>query len=182
MLKNDLKELEVEDKENETKYSPKDYFDDLFLSIINEYLNDIAKKCCYNEFNEIKFDKKSFDIQIDGSTKAARNGKGYCSFLNSIVILAFRKYFTEFALYDPGFAIIDSPLQGLDQGVADIAPESMRTALFRYFAENQNYGQMIILENIEYIPDINYESYGANVITFTKEANNGRYGFLYDIE
>lgn len=182
LLKNDLKELNVKEKKDEIKYSPRDYFDDSFLNIINEYLNEIAKECCYTEFKEIKFDKKSFDIQIDGSTKASRNGKGYCSFLNSIVIVAFRKYFANFAKFDPGFVIIDSPLQGLDQGVVDTAPESMRTALFKYFAVHQDCGQMIILENIDYIPNINYESYGVNVITFTKKTDDGRYGFLDNIE
>lgn len=182
LFKNDLKDLNVKEKEDKIKYSPKDKFGNSFFYIINEYLNEIAKECCYTEFNEIKFDKKNFDIQIDGSTKASRNGKGYCSFLNSIVILAFRKYFTNFAKFDPGFVIIDSPLQGLDQGVVDTAPKSMRTALFKYFAKNQNYGQIIVFENIDYLPKIDYESFGANVITFTKETDNGRYGFLYDIE
>jgi hypothetical protein len=31
------------------------------------------------------------------------------------------------------------------------------------------------------VPDIDFESTGANVITFTKGLESGRYGFLMDV-
>ena len=90
----------------------------------------------------------------------------------------FRKYLCNDAKYNPGLLIIDTPLLGLDQGVDDAAPESMRTALFKYFMNNQAEGQMIVIENLEHIPSLDYESAGATVITFTKGHFDGRYGFL----
>ena len=53
----------------------------------------------------------------------------------------------------------------------------MKSSLFRYLLNNQQYGQIIIIEND--IPDVNYES--ANVIRFTMNENEGRYGFLMGV-
>jgi hypothetical protein len=84
-------------------------------------------------------------------------------------------------MFTPGLLIIDTPLLGLDQGVDDAAPESMRTALFRYFMNNQSEGQLIVVENIEHIPNLDFEKAGATVTTFTKGRFEGRYGFLEGI-
>lgn len=88
----------------------------------------------------------------------------------------------KYAKYNPGFVVIDTPLLGIDQGLSDSNPESMRTALFNFFIKHRNDGQIIILENIRHIPQIDFEKAGANVITFTKEHSVGRYGFLNDIK
>jgi len=54
----------------------------------------------------------------------------------------------------------------------------MKSGLFRYMMEHQENGQVIVAEND--IPPLNYEG-KANVIRFTKDDNEGRYGFLMDI-
>lgn len=84
-------------------------------------------------------------------------------------------------MFNPGLLLVDSPLLGLDQGVDDMAPESMRTALFEYFINNQSEGQMIIVENTNNMPNLDYEGSGVNVIQFTKGKSPGKYGFLYII-
>lgn len=119
-----------------------------------------------------------FDIEVNGGKKATKHGKGYRAFLNTVVALMFRKYLCNDAKYNPGLLIIDTPLLGLDQGVDDAAPESMRTALFTYFINHQNEGQVIVIENLDHIPNLNYKESGANIITFTKGRSEGRYGFL----
>ena len=53
----------------------------------------------------------------------------------------------------------------------------MKAALFQYLLDNQNAGQIIIIENS--IPKLDYRK--ANVIPFTKDIAQGRYGFLYDV-
>lgn len=92
-----------------------------------------------------------------------------------------RQYLAKKAVHDPGFLVIDTPLLGLDQGVSDLSPESMRTALYTFFTNHQDCGQVILLDNMNNVPDIDFESTGANVITFTKGFEPGRYGFLMDI-
>lgn len=53
----------------------------------------------------------------------------------------------------------------------------MRYSLFQNIVSNQGYMQTIIVENE--IPDIDYKN--VTLIHFTKENNNGRYGFLLDV-
>ena len=125
---------------------------------------------------------KMCDLAIQVLPRISAKSFSYCSYLNSIVAMVFRQYMSEKATYDPGVLVIDSPLLGLDQGVSDAAPESMRTGLFKFFTKHQDIGQIIILENIRHIPDLDYEGTGANVITFTKGLTEGRYGFLNDVK
>lgn len=177
----DLRELPSED-ESHMEYHPKEYFDDAFQERMDTMLKSALAECAYDNLTTARFNMKDFDIEVNGHKKSDINGQGYCSYLNSIVALVFRSYMEKYATYNPGFVVIDTPLLGLDQGVSDAAPESMRTALFKYFINHQNDGQIIILENIRHIPKLDYEGAGANVITFTKGLEDGRYGFLYDVQ
>ncbi len=81
---------------------------------------------------------------------------------------------------------MDTPLLGLDQGVENSAPSSMRTALFQRSMNHQSEGQIIVVENTKDLPDLDYEKSGASVIEFTQDKYNRRfseshYGFLYDV-
>lgn len=177
----DLRELPNEE-ETQNEYHPKEYFDDSFLERIDNMLKEALTDCQYENLTTVRFNKKDFDIEINGHKKSNINGQGYCSFLNSIVAVVFRSYLEKYAKYNPGFVVIDTPLLGLDQGISDMNPESMRTALFKFFIKHKNDGQIIILENIRHIPNIDFEKAGAHVITFTKGHDDGRYGFLNDIK
>lgn len=177
----DLRELPSEE-ESHIEYHPKEYFDDTFQERIDTMLKEALTECAYENLTTARFNMKDFDIEVNGHKKADVNGQGYCSFLNSVVAIVFRSYMEKYATYNPRFVILDTPLLGLDQGIADTAPESMRTALFNFFINHQNDGQIIILENIRHIPKLEYEKSGANVITFTKGLEPGRYGFLLDVQ
>lgn len=176
----DLRELPNED-ESATEYHPKEYFDKDFQEKMDEIVKAILEECKYDNLTTARFNLTDFDVEVNGHKKSDYHGQGYCSFLNSTVALSFRKYMASHATYNPGILVIDTPLLGLDQGVNDAAPESMRTALFRYFMNNQSEGQIIILENILHIPNLDYAASGANVITFTHGLSEGRYGFLIDV-
>ena len=178
---NDLRMLPNEDTDS-VEYHPKEYFGDDFQETIDGYIKAALTEACYDNLTVARFNMKDFDVEVNGHKKASMNGQGYCSYLNCIVAMVFRQYMAEKAAYDPGFLIIDTPLLGLDQGVSDAAPESMRTGLFKFFTKRQNIGQVIILENIKHIPSLDYEKAGANVITFTKGLTEGRYGFLNDVK
>lgn len=43
-------------------------------------------------------------------------------------------------------------------------------------------GQLIIVENTNELPKLNYAEHGVHEIVFTHDENKGRYGFLLDIE
>ena len=173
----DLRQL-PEETADTLKYRPKEYFDDAFLSVMDILAKEILEECNYENLTSARFNLSDFDIEVNGGKKSTTHGKGYCAFLNTVVVLMFRKYFATKAMFTPGLLIIDTPLLGLDQGVDDAAPESMRTALFRYFMNNQSEGQLIVVENIEHIPNLDFGKAGATVTTFTKGRFEGRYGFL----
>ena len=173
----DLREL-PEETGDTLQYHPKEYFDETFLFTMDTLAKDVLTECNYENLTSARFNLSDFDIEVNGGKKATNHGKGYCASLNTVDVLMFRKYFATKAKYNPGLLIIDTPLLGLDQGVDDAAPESMRTALFRYFMNNQDEGQIIVVENLEHIPKLDYAASGATVTTFTKGRFEGRYGFL----
>ena len=178
----DLRNPPVE-TENVRQYHPREHFDDDFKRLINQYYMEILRECSYSpEPPSANFNISDFDIEIDGHKKSTHEGQGYTSFVNSVTALTFRHYLAHHGKYYPGFLIIDTPLLGLDQGVADSAPESMCSGLFRYFMNHQEEGQLIIIENSKNLPELDYEAAGANVITFTKGLTEGRPGFLHGVE
>ena len=170
----------TEETETPLVYHPKDYFDSEFQTGMTENAESILTECRYHNFTAARFDIPTFDIEVNGEAKASSHGKGYRSYLNTVVALMFRKFLAEHATYNPGLLIIDTPLHGLDEEVPEDAPESMRAGLFTYFMNHQE-GQLIVIENLDHIPNLDYESSGANVITFTKRRDEGRYGFLNDV-
>ena len=176
----DLNKL-PEEEDDAIKFRPKEYFDSDFRTAMDDYAYSITDECKYEQLTAARFNIQDFDIEVNGCKKAYNHGQGYRAFLNSVVALMFRKYLAEHAKYNLGLLMIDTPLLGLDQGVDDAAPYSMRTGLFKYFMKNQNGGQLIVVENKEHVPELNYKEHGVNVITFTKGREEGRYGFLHGI-
>ena len=57
----------------------------------------------------------------------------------------------------------------------------MKVGMFSYFMRHQDEGQLIVVENTEHTPDLDYEAAGAELITFTKNSETGRYGFFPNI-
>lgn len=176
MTRYDIAENE---EENAIEYHPKEYFDTEFQTTVSEDMDSILKECQYLNLTGARFNLSSFDIEVNGETKAS-HGKGYHSYLNTVVALAFRNYFHDHAKYNADFLIIDTPLHGFDENDTEL-PDSMKDGLFKYFVHHLT-GQLIIVENTDHVPsNIDFEVLGANVITFTKKLNEGRYGFLHDV-
>ena len=172
---------EDEEKKPPEVYKPKDYFDADFVKKMDWYAMEILKRVNYPNLVEAHFDIKSFDLVINGGTKYDDHGKGYCAFINSVVTMMFRKFLVEHGAHAPGITIIDSPLHGMYQDVEDDAPESMKTGLFRYFCDCGGEGQLIISENDEHVPEMDFEALGVKLIEFSKSDPSKRHGFLLDV-
>lgn len=156
------------------RFSAKKYFKPEFFEGLDAELNNILAQIRFPNFVNAHFDREKFDVAI-GDKGKRRYGKGYRALLNTVVELAFRKYMLSNSEGFPGFIVIDSPILSLKEAVTDRPEKTMRAALFRYMVENQDsLGQVIIIENE--IPEIDYT--GSNIIRFTKDVNNGRYGFI----
>lgn len=175
----DLRDMQNDD-ESEIKYKPMDKFDDKFWLEMDAALTEILTKCKYTPLISARFSKSSFDLEINGQAKNVTQGKGYCSILNTIVIMAFRKFLKENAVYNPGLHIIDTPLHGIDEGTKNETSESVQNALFQYFMDSREMGQLIIVENKRTLPKLNYEQNGVNRIIFTGVVGEEQCGFLHD--
>lgn len=182
----ELQKQEAMEISEKPKFKPKDHFPQGFNARIDGIAYSILQDCRYEGLNIAHFNMGTFDLEVNGLKKEISHGKGYWAFINTVLGLTFRQYLHEEARYKPGLFVVDTPLLGLDQGVEDGAPSSMRTALFRYFLQHQSEGQMIVVENTKDLPPLDYEGQGAAVIEFTQNKytsrfSKSRYGFLYDV-
>ena len=170
MIENDT------DEESELKFKVKEHLDDSFINELSNGIKSFLENCNYDNLLSVIFDKADMDIVINGKKKSS-NGKGYNAYFNSVVAIVLSRYMESKAKYSPDFLVLDSPILSLKENEIKKPSETMRNTLFENIVDNQKGIQTIVIENE--IPEINYKD--ANIIHFTKEKNNGRYGFLLDV-
>lgn len=170
MIENDT------DEESELKFKVKEHLDYSFINELSNGIKSFLENCNYDNLISVIFDKADMDIVINGKKKSS-NGKGYNAYFNSVVAIVLSRYMESKAKYSPDFLVLDSPILSLKENETKKPSETMRNTLFENIVDNQKGIQTIVIENE--IPEINYKD--ANIIHFTKEKNNGRYGFLLDV-
>ena len=170
MIENDT------DEESELKFKVKEHLDYSFINELSNGIKSFLENCNYDNLLSVIFDKADMDIVINGKKKSS-NGKGYNAYFNSVVAIVLSRYMERKAKYSPDFLVLDSPILSLKEKETKKPSETMRNTLFENIVDNQKGIQTIVIENE--IPEINYKD--ANIIHFTKEKNNGRYGFLLDV-
>lgn len=164
------------DEESELKFKVKEHLDYSFITELNDGIKLFLESCNYDNLLSVVFDKANMDIVINGKKKSS-NGKGYNAYFNSVVAIVLSRYMESNAKYSPNFLVLDSPILSLKEKETKKPSDTMSHALFENIIDNQKGIQTIIVENE--IPNIDYKD--ANLIQFTKEKNNGRYGFLLDV-
>lgn len=170
MIENDT------DEESELKFKVKEHLDYSFINELNNGIKLFLENCNYDNLLSVVFDKADMDIVINGKKKSS-NGKGYNAYFNSVVAIVLSRYMKSKAKHSPDFLVLDSPILSLKEKETKKPSETMRNTLFENIVDKQKGIQTIVIENE--IPDINYKD--VNIIHFTKEKNNGRYGFLLDV-
>lgn len=167
------------EKEKHPEYHPLEHFPEHFAAEIAHIVHSILKKCDYSDLENVRFDLKNFEIEINGIQKSDNHGKGYRAFLNTVVNLAFREYMFENAVYSSWLDIIDTPFLGLDEVGNSRLPDHLKTGLLSYLASHQEEGQVILVENDKDMPQKSLDKEKVNVIEF--ENDSKRTGFLLDI-
>lgn len=184
VITEDLYKMDENEEELEVKFKPKEHFNKEIKKRIADILDNTLDICKFTNYSNSYFDLDSFDVVVNGKSKK-KFGKGYRAFLNAIVAFTFMKYLSSECNYGPTFLLIDSPILSLKESTSskssnesdEKVSESMKSSLFQYLVSNQQYGQTIIIENE--IPSVDYKN--TNIIRFTHDENNGRYGLLYGI-
>ena len=172
---------DLQKKKNPPLYHAKHEFEEKVGTGFSVILNKILKECNYRSVGYASWDFSSFDILMDGVPKSEDQGKGYRSFLNSVVALMLYEYFnTDDVFIKPGFLMVDTPLLGFDENEEAFDGETIKNGLYQYFLNHQGDGQVIIVDNLNVIPtDIDFAARGVNVITYHKDEKDGHeYGFM----
>lgn len=164
-----------------TEYKAKEEFEALIGSDFDDILNKILETCNFTS-GYASWDFSKFDVDINGVAKAVNSGKGYRSFLNSVVSLMLYSYFNSGkAKYKPGFMMIDTPLLGFDEDESLASSPHLKNGLYEYLMRNPGGGQIIVVDNIGTRPDLDFAGMGAKVTVYKKdEADEATYGFLPD--
>ena len=175
------KEAEMQKQKNPPLYHAKQEFKEEVGTGFSVLLNRILKECNYRNAGYASWDFKTFDILMDGVPKSEDQGKGYRSFLNSVVAQMLYEYFNSDDVFiKPGFLMVDTPLLGFDENEDAFGDNTIKNGLYQYFINHQGDGQIIIVDNLNVIPeDIDFKAKGVNVVTYHKDEKDGHiYGFM----
>lgn len=166
---------ELKKKKNPPQYHAKKEFEEYVGTEFNDLLNKILKECNYSA-GYASWDFSTFDILMDGVPKSEDQGKGYRSLLNSVIALMLYEYFnTDQVFIKPGILMIDTPLLGFDEN----EDSALKKGLYEYFIKHTGDGQVIIVDNLNVMPDMDFEAAGVKVTTYYKDEKDGHeYGFL----
>ena len=190
-LEQELTEVVAEIERRKAMTFPKGNFDAFkyyppdFWEVMSSLLLDTLGACAFPNLREASFERKTFDAIVNDMDKS-RDGRGYRSFINTVVLLTLHRYLaSEHSVYDPGIVMIDTPLLGLDdpqQGAQlQEMQETIPMALYDFLSETDEIGQMIIVDNTKFMPDLTSLEDRCNIIRFTKRDDSGRYGFLLGV-
>jgi hypothetical protein len=175
-MRAELFEAQFDGEESGIDFNVKKRFDRKILDKLDAYIERILRECKYENLGSARLGPARFDVLVNEKDKSSF-GKGYRAFLNTVLSLALMEYLSDCGKHSPGILIVDSPILSLKERGAEKATDSMKSALFQYLIDHQESGQVLVVEND--IPELEYGG-KANVIRFTKDETEGRYGFLAD--
>lgn len=175
VLNDGISDIQITDSDD-FKFDVKAKFQEVFQKDLDRELKYLLESCKYQNFVGVRFDTDCYDIDVNGSTKRS-HGQGYRAFLNTLLATALQNCLAgRKTHYQPNLLVIDSPIQSLKERKdhSEDISDTMKVGLFQYFVNNQSGRQTIIIENE--IPKLDYSS--VNMIRFTKDENEGRYGLI----
>jgi hypothetical protein len=149
-------------------------------NVLDEFaqtIEGILQEWHFPNANRVFFDEGKRDFQIAGKDRGS-TGKGLRAITHAAVKIGLMEFCRERSLPHPGFVVLDSPLlaywkpEGDDD---DLRGTDLKEMFYRYLLGLRKDSQIIVMEN-EHPPE--FVSRGGNVIVFTKNPHQGRYGFF----
>ena len=178
-FKKKFDELSKKPEEEETKFIVMDYYDSI-ISTLEKTYESLLRSANYRFENRPILSTASnsdFEYSIDNKTNRSQ-GQGYRAYLHALASLALFESLNEVGQYPMPFLIMDSPIQTLVENNEQEVSTTMKYGLFNTLNKVQNDLQIIVAEN-KFPRNIDYGN--ANIITFSKDAETGRYGFAKGI-
>lgn len=179
---------ELFNKETEEIVVPSKHniFEDYSYEIIHGFekkLKTILQDAKIGGATSARLNMENFDIEIGGFKKSVSMGGGFCGILNTITTLAMSGYLIDLDRYAPGFYAVDSSLTQLSEAEYKEQSSTIKQNFIEYLIAHAHERQVIIVEQTKRMPFIPDESDESNihVIRFSRNKNDGRYGFLNDV-
>jgi hypothetical protein len=134
----------------------------------------------------VSFNDDTQDIRLNGKPRGA-NGKGVRAILHAASKVAALLLCQEKNLPHPGFIVLDTPLLTyreplknpkygeLADDEAALKATSLHDAFYKHLVSLKGHAQILILENADPPSSMREE---MNIITFTGEVGNGRFGLF----
>lgn len=144
-LSNDIKTIQNDKISTFTPFKGKQIINDLISSQLEKECRIILEQIGYTPIESVEFSSATLDLTINGKAKMNR-GKGFNFFINSLLLLSFRKFMNDYSEKCYNFYMFDSPLKGLSLPDDDVAP-NIRAGFFKYLTCNDLNDQVIIIEN-----------------------------------
>lgn len=127
--------------------------------------------------DRVFFDESKKDFQIAGKERGS-TGKGLRAITHAAVKIGLMEFCRERELPHSGFVVLDSPLLAYwkpEGDEDDLSGTDLKEMFYRYLLGLRKDSQVVIVEN-EHPPEFVADE--ANVIIFTKNPHQGRYGFF----
>ncbi len=149
-------------------------------NVLDEFartIEGILQEWHFPNASRVFFAEDKRDFQIAGKDRGS-TGKGLRAITHAAVKIGLMEFCRERNMPHPGFVVLDSPLlaywkpEGDDD---DLRGTDLKEMFYRYLLGMRKDNQIIVVEN-ERPPD--FVSDEGNVIVFTKNPHQGRYGFF----
>lgn len=130
-----------------------------------------------------RLNMENFDIEIGGFKKSVSMGGGFCGILNTITTMAMSAYLIDLDRNAPGFYAVDSSLTQLSEAEHKEQSDTIKQNFIEYLIAHAHERQVIIVEQTKrmpFVPDEDEEK-GVHVIRFSRNKEEGRYGFLNEV-
>ncbi|OPY84056.1 MAG: hypothetical protein A4E65_00375 [Syntrophorhabdus sp. PtaU1.Bin153] len=171
---------EIDAEQRESTGGPSSTKTQVSKNVLDEFaqtIEGILQEWHFPNANRVFFDEGKRDFQIAGKDRGS-TGKGLRAITHAAVKIGLMEFCRERDLPHPGFVVLDSPLLAYwkPEGVEDdLRGTDLKEMFYRYLLGLRKDSQVTIIEN-EHPPD--FVSRNGNVIVFTKNPHQGRYGFF----
>lgn len=181
--RSELFNKETEETSEPSKHNIYEDYDYDIIHGFEEKLREILQASKIGGAASARLNMENFDIEIGGFKKSVSMGGGFCGILNTITTLAMSGYLIDLDRNAPGFYAVDSSLTQLSEAEHKEQSDTIKQNFIEYLISHAHERQVIIVEQTKrmpFIPDDSDEN-GVHVIRFSRNKEEGRYGFLNEV-
>lgn len=181
--RSELFNKETEEASEPSKHNIYEDYDYDIIHGFEEKLREILQASKIGGAASARLNMENFDIEIGGFKKSVSMGGGFCGILNTITTLAMSGYLIDLDRNAPGFYAVDSSLTQLSEAEHKEQSDTIKQNFIEYLIAKAHERQVIIVEQTKrmpFVPEENEEA-GIHVVRFSRNKNEGRYGFLNEV-